>query len=90
LRPDSVLYEDNINKWRRFYVNSYSLFNNHQINTIICTHDDATKNEKYTLYDPLSSTTLPQAPFRSNALIEVIADIYHNSIGGLVENKGAQ
>lgn len=90
LQPDSILYEDNINKWRRFYVNSYSLFNNHQINTIICTHDDATKNEKYTLYDPLSSTTLPQVPFRSNALIEVIADIYHNSISGLVENKGAQ
>ena len=90
LQPDSDEYNDGTNTWRRFYVNSYSLYNNHQVNTIICTHNNATENEKYTLYDSLSSTTLPKAPFRSTALIEVITDIYHDSIRGLVEKKDEQ
>ena len=87
LQPDSDEYNDGTNAWRRFYVNSYSLYNNHQVNTIICTHNNAKQNELYRLYDPSTATTFPITPFRSYALIEVIADNDHNAIYGLTKDN---
>lgn len=87
LQPDSDEYNDGTNTWRRFYVNSYSLYNNHQVNTIICTHNEAEQDELYRLYDPSTATSFPITPFRSHALIEVIADNYHDAIYGLTKDN---